>query len=164
MAFCGNCGGELGQQTGFCAACGKPVGATNQDVAPAFRTSATSATPSKTSGLTSNLAGALAYVLGFITGIIFLVIEPYKKDRFVRFHAMQSIFFSVACIGFSIAWSILVDIVMNISLSLGLITMPIRMLISLGFFALWVYVMYQAYNHREFRIPLIGQLAAKQVG
>lgn len=164
MAFCENCGSEVGQRDGFCPSCGKPIGATNQDTAPAFRTSAATASPSGSSGLTSNLAGALAYVLGFVTGIIFLLVQPYKQDRFVRFHAMQSIFFSVGCIAFSIAWSIFVDIIMNVSISIGLVTMPIRMMISLGFFVLWLYAMYQAYNQREFRIPLIGALAAKQVG
>lgn len=62
------------------------------------------------SGLAPNLAGELAYVLGLITGIVFLVLEPYKHDRFVRFHAIQSILFCVAAIAFSIAWHILVSI------------------------------------------------------
>ncbi|WP_318010792.1 hypothetical protein [Bacillus sp. RAR_GA_16] len=47
-------------------------------------------TPRKTSsGLEENVAGLLTYVLGFVTGIIFLLIE--KENKFVRFHAMQSI-------------------------------------------------------------------------
>jgi len=91
------------------------------------------------------------------------VLEPYKNDRFVRFHAMQSIFYSVACIGFAIIWRILVGILFQISVGLALITFPIRMLISLGCFLLWLYVMYQAYSNREFRIPIVGALAAKQV-
>ncbi len=161
MAFCGNCGAAVTEGSGFCSGCGTPVGAPAQSVT---QPSPTTGTPPGTSGLTSNVAGALAYVVGFITGIIFLVIEPYKHDRFVRFHAMQSIFYSAACIVFSIAWSIMVGILFDISAGIALITFPIRMLISLGFFLLWLYVMYQAYNNREFRIPFIGALAAKQAG
>lgn len=116
------------------------------------------------SGLTSNVAGALAYVLGFITGIVFLVIEPYKHDRFVRFHAMQSILYSAACIVFRIAWSILVSILMSFTAWTGLVLVPIGLLISLGFFVFWLYLMYQAYNNCDFRIPFIGSIAAKQVG
>jgi uncharacterized membrane protein len=82
----------------------------------------------------------------------------------VRFHAMQSILFSVACVVFSIAWSIVVGILMSISGWLALAAFPIRMLISLGIFVLWLYVIYQAYNQREYRIPFIGMIAAKQVG
>src|SRR5215475_1186409 len=46
----------------------------------------------------SRLIAALSYLLGFITGIVFLFVEPYAKDDFVRFHARQSIVFSVAWI------------------------------------------------------------------
>jgi len=110
------------------------------------------------------VAATLAYVLGFITGIIFLILEPYKNDRFVRFHAMQSILFSGACVVFSIAWSIVWGILFSISGYLVFLALPLRLLISLGFFLLWLFVMYQAYNQREYRIPFIGALAAKQVG
>jgi uncharacterized membrane protein len=116
------------------------------------------------SGLTSNVAGALAYVLGLITGLVFLVLEPYKRDRFVRFHAMQSILFSVAAIAFSIAWSILVDIMINITGWAAVALTPIGLVISLGFFLFWLFLMYQAYSRREFRIPIIGAIAAKQMG
>jgi len=116
------------------------------------------------SGLTSNLAAALAYVLGLITGIVFLVLEPYKRDRFVRFHAMQSILFCVSAIVFSIAWSIVVDVMVNISAWTAVALTPIGLVISLGFFLFWLFLMYQAYSRREFRIPIIGVIAAKQLG
>ncbi len=160
MAFCANCGAALNEGSGFCGNCGKAVGTANQ-AAPA--PPAAGATASASTGLSTNVAGALAYVLGLITGIVFLVIEPYKNDRFVRFHAMQSIFFSLFCIAFSIAWSIVWGILLSISWAFFWIDMPLRMVISLGFFVLWLYLMYQAYQQREYRIPWIGDLAAKQV-
>ena len=40
-------------------------------------------------GLRANVAAALSYVLGWVTGIIFLILE--RENRFVRFHAIQSI-------------------------------------------------------------------------
>jgi uncharacterized membrane protein len=168
MAFCGNCGAAVSEGSGFCSSCGKPVGVaqpvTHAAAAPPVQPVTVPAGTQPGTGLTPNVAGALAYALGFITGIIFLVVEPYKNDRFVRFHAMQSIFYSVACIAFGIVWSIVVGILFDISIGIALITVPIRMLISLCFIALWLYLMYQAYNNREFRIPFIGALAAKQVG
>ncbi len=174
MAFCGQCGATVVEGSAFCAGCGKQVGAGPQAVAlaqPAAAGGQVAAVPSAgmnlqsaSSGLTSNVAAALAYVLGFITGIIFLVLEPYKRDRFVRFHAMQSIFFSVACIVFSIAWNIAVNILMSITLWMGGVLAPLGLVLSLGFFVFWLYLMYQAYSHREFRIPFIGAIAAKRVG
>ena len=165
MAFCANCGASVAEGAGFCAACGKSVGAGAQPAAVASTGATVQPTATvQSSAMSSNVAAALSYVLGFITGIIFLVLEPYKHDRFVRFHAMQSIFYSAACIVFSIAWSILVNIVMSITLWMAAVLTPLGLLLSLGFFVFWLYLMYQAYNNKEFRIPIIGALAAKQVG
>ncbi len=173
MAFCANCGAAVTEGTAFCAGCGKPVGASNHPVAFAQLASAgaqaavqpavVNAQP-VSSGLTSNVAAALAYVLGFITGIVFLVLEPYKHDRFVRFHAMQSILYSAAGLVFRIAWSILVNILMSFTVWTGVVLVPIGLVISLGLVVFWLYLMYQAYNNREYRIPFIGAIAAKQVG
>ena len=115
-------------------------------------------------GLTPNIAGALAYSLGIFTGILFMVLEPYRRDRFVRFHAMQSILYFVFAVVFSIAWSIVVGILMNISGWVFVVAFPIRLIISLAMFGLWLYLMYQAYNDREFRIPILGAIASKQAG
>lgn len=113
-------------------------------------------------GLTRNIAGALAYSLGIITGILFLVLEPYRRDRFVRFHAFQAIFYFVFAIAFSIAWSIMVASLAGISGWVFLVAFPVRMIIRLAMFGLWLYVMFQAYNDREFRIPILGAIASKQ--
>jgi uncharacterized membrane protein len=115
-------------------------------------------------GLTPNIAGALAYSLGIITGILFLVLEPYRRDRFVRFHAMQSILYFVAAVAFNILWSIMVGFLISISGWIVFVSLPLRLLISLGFFGLWLFLMFQAYNQREFRIPILGAIAARQAG
>ncbi len=49
------------------------------------------------SGLSDNAAGAIAYIT-IIPAIIFLIVEPYNKNSFVRFHAWQSIFLGIACL------------------------------------------------------------------
>ena len=117
------------------------------------------------SGLQANTAGALAYLAGIVTGILFLVIDPYKSDRFVRFHAFQSIFFNVAWIALWIAWMI-------VGLVLGAITkglffflqVPIDLVLMVGGFCLWAFLMYSAYQGKMTRLPVIGALAAKQAG
>src|SRR5690349_14610558 len=171
MAFCANCGSAVSEGAGFCAGCGKPVGATapvavaqpvGQGAQAAAMQPVSTAQPTST-GLTSNVAGALAYILGFITGIVFLVLEPYKHDRFVRFHAMQSILYSAAGIVFRIGWGLLVSALMDVSAWVGLVLVPVGLVISLGLFCFWLFLMYQAYSNREFRIPIIGAIAAKQV-
>jgi uncharacterized membrane protein len=116
-------------------------------------------------GLTSNVAAALTYLVGFITGIIFLVIEPYNKDPFVRFNAFQSIFLSIAYIVFSMVWGVLFGMLLVASLGFmfSLIALALR-LVELAFFLLWLFLMYKAYKNERYLLPIIGPLAAKQAG
>jgi uncharacterized membrane protein len=100
----------------------------------------------------------LAYVT-IIPAIIFLVLEPYNKSRFVRFHAWQSIFFNVA-------WWILwigLHIVLHISL-LGFLTMLIWPVIWLGGFIVWLILLLKANQGQMFKLPVIGDLAQQQAG
>ncbi len=60
-------------------------------------------------GMNENIAGMLAYVT-IIPAIVFLVVEPFNKNRFVRFHAFQNIFFVVAWIALWLALGIVVHI------------------------------------------------------
>ncbi|MGH7266390.1 MAG: DUF4870 domain-containing protein [Candidatus Rokuibacteriota bacterium] len=115
--------------------------------------------------MTPNVAGLLAYILGFVTGILFLLIEPYKNDRFVRFHAFQSIFFNIAVVAFFIAWGIFSAVLVQITGGLlALVLLPLSMLIYLGVFVYWIFLMYKAYNNERYTIPYIGEIAAKQAG
>ncbi len=122
-------------------------------------------TPATSAGMQNNVAGALAYLVGLITGIIFVVIEPYNKIRFVRFHAFQSIFFSVACIVISILLSILTMIMFSIG-GWGMLSLLgwLFLLVRLAMFLVWLFLMYKAYNNEEYKLPIIGDLAAKQAG
>ena len=115
--------------------------------------------------MSSNVAGLLAYILWFITGIIFLVIEPYNNDKFVRFHAFQSIFFSAALIVFWVVYMILTGILGLVSLGiLAMLMSLVGLLIWLATLAYWIFLMYKAYNNELYKIPFIGDLAAKQAG
>jgi uncharacterized membrane protein len=157
MAFCSKCGVQLDTGAAFCKSCGATTGASPG--------SPGSPPPAGSGPMASNVAGVLAYIVGFITGIIFLAIEPYKRDTFVRFHAFQSIFLSVACILCAIGWAILSGILFAVSLGfLWHFVFLAWLLIRLGFFLLWLFMMYKAYNNERYMLPIIGPLAAKQAG
>ncbi|MBZ5532166.1 MAG: hypothetical protein LAO20_12105 [Acidobacteriia bacterium] len=120
-------------------------------------------TPQSSSGMQNNLAAALSYIT--IVGIIFLLIEPYNKIRFVRFHAFQSVFFACAWFVFWIGWWILSAILAAMTHGATLfLTFPLSLLISLGFFVGWIVCVVKAYGNQEFKLPIIGDLAAKQAG
>ncbi|MGI8496710.1 MAG: DUF4870 domain-containing protein [Gemmatimonadaceae bacterium] len=116
-------------------------------------------TGSTSTGLAPNVAGALAYVLGPITGIVFLLLE--KENRFVRFHAMQSITVGLLLIAVSVVLSILAGILAIVPI-IGWI---IGILLSLGVacvsFLLWIYLMWTAFQGREWSVPIAGPLARK---
>ena len=172
MSFCQTCGASLPDGSPACTACGASQGvAASSAGAYRARSPAQSQLPAALpqpvagAGLTPNVAGALAYLLGLITGILFLVIDPFKTDRFVRFHAFQSIFFNVAWIAFWIVWTIVGLTLSAISHGLFfIIQLPVNLLITVGGFCLWAYLMYSAYQGKTFQIPVIGPLAANQAG
>ena len=99
MAFCAKCGGQLAEGTTFCGACGAPKSVAEASLGQNPERPAAAA--STGSGLTSNTAGALAYVT-IIPAILFLVMEPYNKDRFIRFHSFQCLFFAASMFALSI--------------------------------------------------------------
>jgi uncharacterized membrane protein len=115
--------------------------------------------------MSNNVAGLLCYILGIITAIVFLVIDPYKNNRFVRFHAFQSLFFSLACfvISMVLGWFLL-GTVMSGGLGMAGMFVLLFNLIRLAMLACWIFLMFKAYNNEEYRLPIIGDLAAKQAG
>ena len=151
MSYCQTCGAAFADGATFCPSCSARPQAM--------------ASPAAASGLTANTAAALAYLAGIITGILFLVIDPYKRDGFVRFHAFQSIFFNIAWIVLWMAWMIVGLVLGAVTKGLFfLLQVPIDLVLMVGGFALWVFLMYSAYQGKMPRLPVIGALAAKQAG
>lgn len=97
-------------------------------------------------GLPRNTAAALSYVLGPVTGVVFYVLE---KDPFVRFHAMQSIVVFVAL--FALQWIFGITIIL----------LPVVPLISILSFALWLILIYKAWQGNEWEVPVLGAYARK---
>ena len=154
MAFCAKCGAQLSEGVAFCGACGAPAGAAASSAGPVAVTSAGG-------GLTSNVAGALAYVT-IIPAIIFLVMEPYNKDRFVRFHSFQCLFFAAAMVVLYIVMAIVASILAFIPVLGWILSALIWLVLGLGSLALAIYLIYKAYSGEKFMLPVIGNLAEQQ--
>lgn len=106
---------------------------------------------SPSGGLTSNIAAALAYV--WLLAIVWLLIEPYNKDRFVRFHAFQAL-------GLGVAW---------IVIAMGLSFIPflgwfVLVPFQLVMFVVWVICLVKAFQNEKFKLPIIGDFAEQQAG
>lgn len=98
--------------------------------------------------LAPNVAALLCYVGGWISGIVFLVLE--QKNRFVRFHAIQSI----AVFGIlTLAGAVLV--------SIPVVGFGFRWAIWITGFILWIILMVKAYAGEYFKMPWAGNFAEK---
>jgi len=101
-------------------------------------------------GLQANVAGLLCYLFGFITGLIFFLIE--KENKFVKFHAMQSMFL--------FGGIFLANILLMFIPVLGPI---VSILLSLLAFVIWVVLMVKAYQGETFKVPIVGDIVEKKV-
>lgn len=158
MAACAKCGTTLSEGATFCGSCGAPVGSASTGAGPA------PAAATGGGGLTANVAALLAYIFWPISSVLFLVLEPYNKDKFIRFHAFQSLFLGIAAIVLSIGLAILTTILAFIPVVGWLIGLFIWPIFALGMLALAILIMYKAYNNERYMIPVIGAMAAKQAG
>ena len=144
MAFCNMCGAQIADGATTCAACaGRAPAAPAPLVASA-------------GGMTDNVAGLLAYFT-IIPAVIFLVMEPYNKSRFIRFHAWQSVLFNVVGIALWIALRIIVHIPF-----FGWLTVLVWPLVLLAGFIIWVILVMKANQGQMFKLPVIGDIAEKQ--
>lgn len=172
--FCTQCGAQVDETARFCKKCGaqqaptQPAGqgapTINHQTPNYHAPSSFGQSPyqqpyqpphqgtASQADLKPNVAGMLCYPLLFITGILFLVLTPYNRDRFVRFHAWQSIFFSLAMIVLSFVLRILPWPLEGIFISaLQLLTIG-----GIG------WSMYKAYHSEWFKLPLVGDWAENQ--
>lgn len=169
MSACQSCGTALADDTRFCQSCGA---ATEQrvGVSTAVESSAAVAVmpPTVETGpktMDTNVVGALTYLAGFVTGIVFLVLDPYKSNSFVRFHAFQSIFFNIAWVAFWIVWMILSAVLTPMTAGVfGLIALPLMLIFTVAGFGIWILLMYQAYQQKLFKLPIVGNFAAQHAG
>lgn len=154
--YCSECGAEINEKAEICPECGVRVSQSKGNTQ-------TTDLPTE-SGLEENVAGALAYILGLLSGLFFYVTED--DNDFVRFHALQSIIFSVTA--FILYW-VLNTLMFSLIFSPGMWTTGgsmlfslfslVTSLLSLALLGVWVFLMYKAYNGERYKLPIIGDLA-----
>ena len=126
--------------------------------------------PSTGSGVDPKIAAALSYI--WIVGVIFFLIE--KENRFVRFHALQSIIFGLANSVIMVVLAVLA-IILTFAFSIGgaIVGGGIGALINLFVWLIWlifwllglvfliglVFAAIKAYQGEKFKLPIIGNMA-----
>ena len=108
-------------------------------------------TEKTSTGLDPNVAAALAYGVGWITGVVFLVLEP--SNRFVRFHAIQSII----VFGALSALTILLQVIPFLGMLIAVFAViPLSAI-------LWLVLMFKAYQGERFKLPIAGDMAEQRL-
>ena len=162
MAFCKACGQDAGDAA-FCPKCGAAQGAV-----PAGAQGMAVAAPvadSPTAGIDENVAGLLCYVFGWVSGLIFLLID---KRPFVKFHGAQSIALNISFVGVWILYLIFSFFITMVSAVLhfpiGFISFFLLPVVGLAFLVVWIFMMFKAYSHEKYKLPIIGNIVEKMVG
>ena len=118
------------------------------------------------SGLPENIAGALSYFLGPITGIAFFIID--RPRAFVRFHAVQSIALTIVWVVIAVALTILTTVLSVVPILGWLVGLLLNLGLAVVGFALWLWLMFQAYQGKTWEVPGLGphvrKLAAESSG
>ena len=115
-------------------------------------------------GLPPNLAACLACIFSLVGGIVFLVLE--KKDKFVRFYAMQAVILGGAALVFYMALEFISWIVSHIAFLGGLLVILLQfvgMLVGLAYVALIIVTAVKAFSGKEWEIPYLGKIARDQL-
>lgn len=126
---------------------------------------------SASAGLSTSAMAALGYFCG-IAAIVALVIEPYNKDARARFHAFQALLFQgtwlVGNIALAICSFVIGTVISLVMSSVGLgfvgtlvtgVLSLVGMVLGLGMLVMWVYLIVQAANGKDPKIPKLSALA-----
>jgi uncharacterized membrane protein len=167
---CPQCHAEMPDNVAFCPGCGRRMWVPGQEAKkpaaspPVIRTPAvppvTVTAASVSTQLKDNLIATLAYIT-FIPATIFVLIEPFKRNRFIRFHCFQSILLTVATVVIAIALRILYSVLTLIPVVGYLMAWLAIAVAALGWGILWLVLLVKALQGQTFRLPLIGSLAER---
>jgi len=103
----------------------------------------------------------VAAYITIIPAVVFLFLEPFKRNFFVRFHAFQHLYLLAAGVVFGVAATVLGTLFQLIPF-MRVLVFPLAGLVSLAWFFLWVLLVVKAYQHELFKLPIIGDLAEQQ--
>jgi len=148
LTSCPNCAAQMPETAAFCPGCGRSM-----------QTDARA--EGKVGALPESIAGALAYFT-FIPAIVFLVLEPYKTNRFVRFHSIQCLLLWGAGIVLAIALKLAGLLLFIIPVLGPLLVVLVSMVAGLAAVVIWLVLVVKAFQGHSFKLPLLGDFAAQR--
>ena len=151
MPACPHCAFQMPETAVFCPGCGRPM------------PTPTPCAQGKVGLFREDIAGAFAYFT-FIPAILFLVLEPHKKNSFVRFHSVQCLLLWGAGLIVALAIRLVSRLVFLIPVIGPLLVLLISVIGGLAAVLLWLVVVVKALQGEMFKVPLLGGFAAEHSG
>jgi uncharacterized membrane protein len=114
-----------------------------------------------TLGIEPNVAAALSYILGLFTGLVFLLGE--KDNKYIRFHAAQSIVTSLMIVAIGVGVSLVGRVLALLPYVGWIAVLGLTMGLAVSTFALWLLLMWKAYDGQQMELPVAAAFARKMV-
>jgi len=150
LLACPDCAAQMPETAAFCPGCGRAM-----------------LTPPQAQGkagiFAENVAGAIAYIT-FIPAILFLVLEPYKRNRFLRFHSVQCLLMWGVGIIVALALRVTSLLLFLIPLAGPLFVLLTSVIFALAAVLLWLVLVVKALQGEMFKLPWLGDFAARHAG
>jgi uncharacterized membrane protein len=145
---CPHCSAQMPDSAAFCPGCGHPMQTSERAQAKVGR-------------VTENVAGALAYFT-FIPATAFLLLEPYSKNRFVRFQCLQCLFLTLICLLLGLALKLASPILFLVPLVGPLFVSLVSIVGVLAAAVAWLVLVVKAFQGEVCKLPVLGELAERQ--
>ncbi len=149
---CPECEARMPETAAFCPGCGRRMTSASAVAEPAKE---------GVGLLAENIAGGLAY-LTFIPAIAFLVREPYRRNRFVKFHSVQCLLLWATVAIVALALKVASMLLFVIPFVGPLFTVLVLVIVGLGAVAIWMVLVVKALQGEMFKLPVLGNYAELQ--
>ncbi len=158
---CPNCAAQMPETAAYCPGCGRPMTSTGRVAAPTGDLASEQEQPQAqgtVGALPENVAGAIAYVT-CIPAIVWLLVEPYNKNRFVRFHSLQSLLLWAAGILVWLALKLSGLVLFHVPMVGPLLIGLLWGMVALAMVLIWLVLLVKAFQGEMFELPFLGRLA-----
>ena len=147
---CPDCAAQMPESASFCPGCGRSMRGSEP-------------TKERLHGLPENIAGALAY-LTVIPALVFLFVDPYRKNSFVRFHSLQCVLFWASAVVLAACLRLASVVLLIIPVVGPLLAFLFAVLASLAAALVWLVLLVKAFQGDRFKLPLLGDFAERHSG
>ena len=150
LKSCPVCAAQMPDTAAFCPGCGRSM-------------QIELATKQKPGALRENLLGAFAYV-SFLPALVFLLVNPYRKNRFVRFHSIQCVLFWLACVVLAVVVRAVFLGLLFIPIVGPLFAVLVAVVVALAAVFTWIVLLVKAFQGERLALPVIGSLSEHYSG